>query len=171
MQEYEEHQHINSNHKNQTWLRMSEWFHMIAKSKMCEFRSLACFGWPCPPMADFLSVFKCDSALELLRLDPAPPPQNRWGRRSSCCCAENVVCYPVSLWGSCIEILCPRLSAPLNSRNTGTQCLEANSGVVIVRCKWCVVNHIQVEGLVCVCVCQRGLQSDWHHLPVNAVAL
>lgn len=104
-------------------------------------------------------------------LTPPPPPKNRWGRRSSCCCAENVVCYPVSLWGSCIEILCPRLSAPLNSRNTGTQCLEANSGVVIVRCKWCVVNHIQVEGLVCVCVCQRGLQSDWHHLPVNAVAL
>lgn len=133
---------------------------------------LACLLWLTLPtnggLSFSLQVWLCLGAVATW---PRPPPQNRWGRRSSCCCAENVVCYPVSLWGSCIEILCPRLSAPLNSRNTGTQCLEANSGVVIVRCKWCVVNHIQVEGLVCVCVCQRGLQSDWHHLPVNTVAL
>lgn len=58
-------------------------------------------------MADFLSVFKCDSALELLRLDPAPPPKigEAGGRRAvvlKMLCAIQCLCGGAALRSSAL---------------------------------------------------------------------
>lgn len=117
-------------------------------------------------MVDILRISKCSSSLELLRLDPL----DRWVRRSSCwgavlrCVLSSGSVWELLLLSERSDLLAQiQAISVLWSKFTGPNCTLQ---------MMCHKSHdrenVSLRDTERACKALRGLQSDWHHSPVNA---